>query len=331
MAKALDNLGITNSCRASSIHISLTLFEGHNTSSDFSKNSGNMAAQEYYLGTKAAHELAGNYPPRPPQYQQPPQQPYPHGHSNVTAYANTPPPTYSTNPQPPHQPNGYPFQQQHPERSSQAMTAPYPQTPPAGHYPPQHHMMPQPQNNNYLGVPMQPIRSHSQPARVRFANYDSDASTSLGSISDSDEASPPRRHRPTRHQSYTRPERAYSPDYHDRSHNYRDDDKCRYRRHKHHDKEKDKAHDSSHKNRDTFLGAGAGTIIGDAIFPGLGTAAGLVLGGYGGRKYARERSRSDVSGREREKERRAHGGSRRAGDDGWDEKTRTFRKGAAVR
>ena len=63
------------------------------------------------------------------------------------------------------------------------------------------------------------------------------------------------------------------------------------------------------------------------IFPGLGTAAGLVLGGYGGRKYADKRSKSE-GGERRE---RSHGGSRRAGDDGWDEKSRTYRKGAAVR
>ena len=59
-----------------------------------------------------------------------------------------------------------------------------------------------------------------------------------------------------------------------------------------------------------------------------------MLGGYGGRKYARERSRSeDVygGGGSGGGGKRSHGGSRRAGDDGWDEKTRTFRKGAAVR
>jgi hypothetical protein len=78
------------------------------------------------------------------------------------------------------------------------------------------------------------------------------------------------------------------------------------------------------------LGAGAGTIIGDVIFPGLGTAAGLVLGGYGGRRYADKRSKSEDPRSERS-EKRSHGGSRRAGDDGWDEKTRTYRKGAAVR
>lgn len=58
-----------------------------------------------------------------------------------------------------------------------------------------------------------------------------------------------------------------------------------------------------------------------------------MLGGYGGRKYAQDKLRSDEGsdsggGKTR---RRTHGGSRRAGDDGWDEKTRTYRKGAAVR
>jgi hypothetical protein len=42
---------------------------------------------------------------------------------------------------------------------------------------------------------------------------------------------------------------------------------------------------------DTFLGAGGGAIIGDAIFPGLGTVGGLLLGGYGGRKYAEKKDR----------------------------------------
>jgi len=58
-----------------------------------------------------------------------------------------------------------------------------------------------------------------------------------------------------------------------------------------------------------------------------------VLGGYGGRKYARERSRSDVGGkdREREKEKKGHGGNRRVGIDGWDDRTKTFKKGGAVR
>jgi hypothetical protein len=80
-----------------------------------------------------------------------------------------------------------------------------------------------------------------------------------------------------------------------------------------------KTHQKKHENRDTFLGAGAGGIIGDAIFPGLGTAAGLLIGGLGGRKYAKDkRSHSEErqphrhrdayrEGREERREDRAHG------------------------
>ncbi|KAH9820448.1 hypothetical protein Tdes44962_MAKER05142 [Teratosphaeria destructans] len=39
----------------------------------------------------------------------------------------------------------------------------------------------------------------------------------------------------------------------------------------------------------TFLGAGGGAIIGDAIFPGLGTLGGAILGGLGGHEYGKQR------------------------------------------
>lgn len=55
---------------------------------------------------------------------------------------------------------------------------------------------------------------------------------------------------------------------------------------------------------DTFLGAGGGAIIGDAIFPGLGTVGGALLGGYGGHQYADNKARKRSSdGRGRHKER----------------------------
>ncbi|KAF2772443.1 hypothetical protein EJ03DRAFT_204578 [Teratosphaeria nubilosa] len=38
-----------------------------------------------------------------------------------------------------------------------------------------------------------------------------------------------------------------------------------------------------------FLGAGGGAIIGDAIFPGLGTLGGAILGGLGGHEYGKQR------------------------------------------
>jgi hypothetical protein len=50
---------------------------------------------------------------------------------------------------------------------------------------------------------------------------------------------------------------------------------------------------------DTFVGAGGGALIGDLIFPGLGTVGGAILGGLGGHKVARDK----------EKERRTHSSS----------------------
>lgn len=102
-----------------------------------------------------------------------------------------------------------------------------------------------------------------------------------------------------------------------------------------------------------------GGVIGDAIFPGLGTVGGLLLGGYGGRKRAgrKERRRErgedeerypadDRSDFENERGMRGHrdsgyGGDdygngkedweRRSGGSGWDEGSGTYKKGVAVR
>jgi hypothetical protein len=41
----------------------------------------------------------------------------------------------------------------------------------------------------------------------------------------------------------------------------------------------------------TFLGAGGGALIGDMIFPGLGTIGGALLGGVGGHEYGKSRDK----------------------------------------
>ncbi|KAK4954347.1 hypothetical protein LTR10_007778 [Elasticomyces elasticus] len=65
------------------------------------------------------------------------------------------------------------------------------------------------------------------------------------------------------------------------------------RRHHHHHREQPQPKKKSGVS--TFLGAGGGAIIGDVIFPGLGTLGGALLGGVGGHEYAKKRSYSNPS------------------------------------
>lgn len=272
-----------------------------------------MAAKEYYFGTQGVHELPGQhhqssslcpYKQQPqPQYQQPPSQAHlPRPQYNASSHSS-PPQSYSVYPEKPaHQshpqqyvPQQYPVKrpqqysppQQYLGEKQSRTAAPYPTTPPVT-YPAQQQPHP-----GYLGAPLHPFRSHSQPAapRVHFADQDSDRSTELGETDDSSDSSTSSR----THRCHARIQHNYT----------RDSDSSatdrKHRHHKHHGphSRETKSHDKDHKNHknlDTFLGAGAGTIIGDALFPGLGTAAGLLLGGYGGRKYA-ERSCSEDGGR----------------------------------
>ena len=46
---------------------------------------------------------------------------------------------------------------------------------------------------------------------------------------------------------------------------------------------------SRSKNADSFLGAAGGGLIGDLIFPGLGTIGGAAIGWLGGKDYANHR------------------------------------------
>lgn len=46
---------------------------------------------------------------------------------------------------------------------------------------------------------------------------------------------------------------------------------------------------SRSKNTDAFIGAAGGGLIGDLIFPGLGTVGGAALGWFGGKDYAKHR------------------------------------------
>lgn len=246
----------------------------------------------------------------------------------VHSQQERPPPQYQQPTQPyaqrPPQYNTSPQQQLQnypPHPHNARPIPPYPTDPPPYFAPPQ-------QSTTHLGTPLRPHRSRSQPPRVRFTDQNSDRSLS-DSYSDSDsEASSPRR----------------------------------LRHHSHHSSSRELTHAQrrEHKDRDTFLGAGAGALVGDIIFPGLGTAAGILLGGLGGRKYARrsgsedghrhrdayregkEEARHDGHGyrhrdahRERKEEaRHERGGERKRRhrrSDGWDEESGTYKSGLVVR
>ncbi|KAH7412155.1 hypothetical protein DE146DRAFT_271471 [Phaeosphaeria sp. MPI-PUGE-AT-0046c] len=280
-----------------------------------------MAAAEYYMGT--AHELPGNRPPQaypsqpqgspPPYQQQYPQQPYNTSYNIALPQHQPLPQTYP--PAPP--------QIQHNYAPDSRPPPPYPTGPPQFPTGPA-------QQNTYLGPPLQPIRSHSQPARVHFAGEDDfDSSSSSRSRS----SSPERRRRHRRH-------RSRDDEYATES---RSGDGRRHRSH-----HETRAQRREHKDRDTFLGAGAGALVGDVIFPGLGTAAGILLGGLGGRKYARSKSEDDVrghrsrrgegddgydssSGEERRRHRHGYEKRRGWGRDGWDEKSATYKSGTVIR
>lgn len=73
---------------------------------------------------------------------------------------------------------------------------------------------------------------------------------------------------------------------------YSSDPEPHRRKHKH-KKRRDSDEKKSSKSRstttDAFLGAAGGGLIGDLIFPGLGTVGGAALGYIGGRDYGKHR------------------------------------------
>ncbi|KAF2792139.1 hypothetical protein K505DRAFT_57568 [Melanomma pulvis-pyrius CBS 109.77] len=279
-----------------------------------------MAAAEYYFGSSGAlnQNRPNPVPPQQPQPQYPYQlQPPPQSNQQLNAFS-TPPPSYSPY-APSHQPQSYSAQSPQQEfpppplpNSRLPTSAPYPQTPPMG--PQKYPLQPQAQQNGYLGAPLQQYRSHSQPPRVHFADGKTSSDFSDDYSSSDSDSSRRRSHRERRHRS------SHSTPHRGRSHSSSLECDRGY------DYEQDRSRRSKpqveHKSRDMFLGAGAGGLVGDMIFPGLGTVGGLLLGGYGGRKHAQKRSKSHTGEGE---------GRRRGGGDGWDERTATYRKGHAVR
>lgn len=79
----------------------------------------------------------------------------------------------------------------------------------------------------------------------------------------------------------------------DRSHSRSRSRDRQHRRHHHHHHSIDRPQPKKKaSSASTFLGAGGGAILGDAIFPGLGTLGGALLGGLGGHEYGKKSKRA---------------------------------------
>lgn len=237
-----------------------------------------MAAQEYYQGSVPQSMPQQPQPPqqRPPTLQAPPYPLYdgpppPYSAAQDQRPHSQPPPNqrYSSS-QPGYQPsglsqqyrppsNGYETHQYPPEKVPQQ---PYPQD---GYRPPI--------QQDYQQRPPPPSRQHySQPAYANAPAVQPYAPTSQPSF---------------RRDSHSHNRRDTSYDSRDRSRSRsrgRDRDYSSARK-LHHQRKK-----SSGVN--TFLGAGGGALIGDAIFPGLGTLGGALLGGFGGHEYGKSKGKT---------------------------------------
>lgn len=207
---------------------------------------------------------------------------------------------------------------------------PYPSTPgPSQYTPSPYQQTPQPQQRPYATPPVQ-----QQPYAAPLQPWDPRQGYSFPPPAVCNQGYPTQRPNPAASQSTLmsplQPYRSRSeppenrrvsldvPHKHHHHHHYhhRSDSRSRSRSrprssrlgHSHHSRRSDSrssgrsgTRSRARSDRDTFLGAGGGAIIGDTLVPGLGTLGGALLGALGGNKYAKRRSKSDVSGGDHER------------------------------
>lgn len=87
----------------------------------------------------------------------------------------------------------------------------------------------------------------------------------------------------------------YRKDSRSRSRSRSRDGRDSSRKHKHHHQPRPQMQRQKSSGVNTFLGAGGGAIVGDLIFPGLGTLGGAILGGVGGHEFGKKRTQSSPS------------------------------------
>ncbi|KAF2434998.1 hypothetical protein EJ08DRAFT_645928 [Tothia fuscella] len=215
-----------------------------------------MAAQEYYQSFRPHGQTSTLSPQRPPY----PVSPGPSSY-NPSPYLQ--PTAQSYTPQ-----GATPPQYGRPRPQQQYSSYPFPQGP----------SQPSPQyaSHSLLALPpLQPSRSRSEPAESSRLSLYHDRRHNHHHYS----------HRHSRSRSRSR--HSHQSRRHSRS-SSRSDSRRRSGSHSHSHKDH-----KDHKDRDTFLGAGGGALVGDALFPGLGTLGGALFGGWGGRNYGKSRSKSD--------------------------------------
>lgn len=248
-----------------------------------------MSAQDYYNPGGSAPAPAPTQPIPVPQQniQQPPPQPAPPLQSTPPyPLYDGPPPPYSagfdqrphSQPPPAQRVDAIPQHQPQPQYRPTHLSAQYrPQPQPHSYsyeYPPE--KQPYPAHDDYRRDP------YAQPAGQKHDRRASSNSNYPPSLNGG------------QYSSIYRGRKDDDKRYYDEDYERRDRSRSRSRsRSRGRDRDVRRKHVERKKSSgvNTFLGAGGGALIGDMIFPGLGTIGGALLGGVGGHEYGKGKNR----------------------------------------
>ncbi|PPJ53370.1 hypothetical protein CBER1_00954 [Cercospora berteroae] len=238
-----------------------------------------MAAAEYFQpGGRPSYLQPG--PPNQNNASMPQNPPYP--------LSNAPPPYSAFADARPH---SQPPPQQRPPNPADDIYRPAP--PPANAYPPEKSSRPPHQINDYYHYQQQQQQQQSgYTPQQRYQQQQGYFPAASGSGAQQQIYRDDRK--PSTTPGYKPSHSPYRESECDRSRS-RSRSRSRDRHRKHHDRPQPTKKKSSGVN--TFLGAGGGALIGDAIFPGLGTLGGALLGGLGGHEYGKKRASSNPNQR----------------------------------
>ncbi|KAK4549566.1 hypothetical protein LTR36_006563 [Oleoguttula mirabilis] len=259
-----------------------------------------MAAAEYY-GSGGGLLQPAQQPPRPQQPSRPQQPPRPQQQSQQTLAPlpypiSDEPPPYSTleRPQSHSQPPPHSRQSMHPNYAPQGSGYQYP--PPPNQNANTYQYLPEKQvqfgdgrQNGYTPQNYGSPYPQQQPQGQQGHPFPNGAIPAMQQVYGAS-------HGKTSTPGYEASGLPYREDHRDDSRSRsrsrsRGGDQSRKHHHHHHHHHNPVRPEQKRKGSgvSTFLGAGAGSLIGDAIFPGLGTIGGAILGGVGGHKYEKER------------------------------------------